>query len=275
MRQRIRLLAGFFSSVTFTAALAGAQPTSAPTLALVGGRIIDGYEGRPIDDGVVLIAGERIVALGRRAEDSVPPGTPPIDTRGKSILPGLANMHVHFMIVVHGNYDHWNATCRSRFRKEIMPAAARQLLESGVTFARELGAPLEDVLDVRDRINRGEIPGPRLFVTGPFIQHRPYFDYEKEYRWGVNGPADARAKVQKILDAGVDLVKLIDQDQMTEEEVRTVVETAHRAGKPVVAHGHREEEIRIGLKYGVDCFEHTGLATEPGYPEDILQGIRK
>jgi len=275
MRQRIRLLAGFFSSVAFTAALAGAQPALAPTLALVGGRVIDGYEGRPIDDGVVLIAGERIIAVGRRADIPVPPGTPTIDTRGMSILPGLADMHVHLMILGHGDYEHWDATYRSRFRREIMPAAARQLLESGVTFARELGAPLEDILEVRDRINRGEIPGPRLFVTGPFIQHRPYFEWEKEYRWGVNGPADARAKVQKIVDAGVDLVKLIDQDQMTEEEVRTVIETAHRAGKPVVAHGHREEEIRIGLKYGVDCFEHTGLATEPGYPEDILQGIRK
>jgi len=275
MRQRIRLLAGFFSSVAFTAALAGAQPALAPTLALVGGRVIDGYEGRPIDDGVVLIAGERIIAVGRRADIPVPPGTPTIDTRGMSILPGLADMHVHLMILGHGDYEHWDATYRSRFRREIMPAAARQLLESGVTFARELGAPLEDILEVRDRINRGEIPGPRLFVTGPFIQHRPYFEWEKEYRWGVNGPADARAKVQKIVDAGVDLVKLIDQDRMTEEEVRTVIETAHRAGKPVVAHGHREEEIRIGLKYGVDCFEHTGLATEPGYPEDILQGIRK
>ena len=156
-----------------------------------------------------------------------------------------------------------------------MPAAAKQLLRSGVTFARELGAPLDDVLDVKRRIEKGEIPGPRLFVSGPFIQHAPYNDYEKEFRWGVSGAADARAKVQKVVDAGVDLVKLIDQDQMTEDEVRAVVETAHRAGRPVVAHAHREDEIRIGLKYGVDYFEHTGLATEPGYPEDILQGIRK
>src|ERR1700737_1060238 len=196
-----RHLAGIFFAA-FSAALASAQPAPAPTRAVVVSRIIDGYEGKPIDDGVVLIAGERIVALGRRGEVSVPPGTPTIDTRGMSILPGLADMHVHLMIVGHGNYEHWDATYRSRFRKEIMPAAARQLLESGVTFARELGAPLEDLLDVRDRINRGEIPGPRLFVSGPFIQHRPYFDYEKEYRWGVAGAADARGKVQKILDRG-------------------------------------------------------------------------
>src|SRR5262249_12134090 len=270
-----RRLAGLFGFAVLTAGVLFAQPAPAPTLALVGGRIIDGYEGKPIDDGVVLIAGERIVALGRRGQVAVPAGTLTIDTRGMSILPGLADMHVHLMIVGHGDYEHWDNTYRARFRKEIMPAAARQLLESGVTFARELGAPLEDVLEVRDRVNRGEIPGPRLFVSGPFIQHRPYFEWEKEFRWGVSGPADARAKVQKLIDAGVDLIKLIDQDQMTEEEVRTVIETAHRAGKPVVAHAHREEEIRVGLKYGVDCFEHTGLATEPGYPEDILQGIRK
>ena len=173
-------------------------------------------------------------------------------------------MHVHLMIVGHGDYEHWDTTYRSRFRDEIMPAAARQLLASGVTFARELGAPLEDILDVKRRIERGEIPGPRLFVSGPFIQHRPYAEYEKEFRWGVTGAADARAKVQKIVDAGVDLIKLIDQDQMTDEEVRAVVETAHKGGRPVVAHGHREDEIRIGLKHGVDCFEHTGLGDRAG-----------
>jgi imidazolonepropionase-like amidohydrolase len=258
------------------AALAGAaEPVPAPTLALVGGRIIDGYEGRPIEDGVVLIAGNRIAALGTRSQIAVPAGIPTIDTRGMSVLPGLADMHVHLMILGHGDYEHWDTAYRSRFRAEIMPAAAKQLLTSGVTFARELGGPLEDLLEIRRRIEVGEIPGPRLFISGPFIQHKPYNDYEKEFRWGVNGAADARAKVQKIVDAGVDLVKLIDQDQMTEDEVRAVVETAHKAGRPVVAHAHREEEIRIGLKYAVDSFEHTGLATEPGYPEDILQGLRK
>jgi imidazolonepropionase-like amidohydrolase len=264
-----------FLALSLAAAAGAAEPAGAPTLALVGGRIIDGYEGRPIEDGVVLIAGNRITAVGTRSQITVPPGTPTIDTRGMSVMPGMADMHVHLMILGHGDYEHWDTTYRSRFRAEIMPAAARQLLASGVTFARELGGPLEDLLDVKRRIEAGEIPGPRLFISGPFIQHKPYSDYEKEFRWGVTGAADARAKVQKIVDAGVDLVKLIDQDQMTEDEVRAVVETAHKAGRPVVAHGHREDEIRIGLKYGVDSFEHTGLATEPGYPEDILQGLRK
>src|SRR6266540_572236 len=264
-----------FLLIFLLAAGASAGEPAGVTLALSGGRVIDGYEGKPIEDAVVLIAGDRIAAVGPRSQIVVPRGTPMIDTRGMSVLPGLADMHVHLMIVGHGDYEHWDKTYRSRFRAEIMPAAAKQLLVSGVTFARELGAPLEDILDVKRRIESGEIPGPRLFVSGPFLQHRPYSDYEKEFRWGVTGAADARAKVQKVVDAGVDLVKLIDQDQMTEEEVKAVVETAHKSGRPVVAHAHREEEIRIGLKYGVDSFEHTGLATEPGYPEDILQGLRK
>jgi imidazolonepropionase-like amidohydrolase len=176
--------------------VSGAEPPKV-TLALVGGRIVDGYEGRPIEDGVVLVAGERIAALGPRSSVRVPEGVATIDTRGMTILPGLADMHVHLMILGHGDYEHWDTTYRPRFRDEIMPAAARQLVTSGVTFARDLGAPLEDILYVKARIEKGEIPGPRMFVTGPFIQHKPYSDYEKEFRWGVNGAADARAKVQK------------------------------------------------------------------------------
>ncbi len=276
MRQySVRFVLFLIVLVSLPLAARAGDSSAKPTLALVGGRVIDGYEGPPINDGVVLIAGERILAVGSRSDVAVPAGTLTIDTRGMSVLPGLADMHVHLMILGHGDYEHWDTTYRQRFRAEIMPAAAKQLLRSGVTFARELGAPLEDVLDVKRRIEKGEIPGPRLFVSGPFLQHRSYNDYEKEFRWGVSGAADAKAKVQKLVDAGVDLIKLIDQDQMTEEEVKGVVEAAHQAGRPVVAHAHREDEIRVGLKYGVDCFEHTGLATEPGYPEDILQGLRK
>ena len=246
-----------------------------PTLALVGGQVIDGYEGPPIHDGVVLIAGDRVVAVGPRSEITIPAGTQIISTEGMSVLPGLMDMHVHLMIVGHADYEHWDTTYMKRFKDEIMPAAAKQLLMAGVTTVRDLGAPLDDILDVKRRIEKGIIPGPRLFVSGPFIQHAPYFEYEKFVRWGVDGPEDARAKTQKLIDAGVDFIKLIDQDQMTDSEVAAVVKTAHAAGKSVVAHAHREDEIRIGLKHNVDCFEHTGLATEPEYPADIIEGLKR
>jgi imidazolonepropionase-like amidohydrolase len=143
-----------------------------------------------------------------------------------------------------------------------------------VTSARDLGAPLKESIEVRDAINAGKIPGPTLYVSGPFIQHAPYpgTDY---FRWGVNGADDARAKVRRLAEAGVNVIKLIDQDEMTLDEVRAVVDEAHKHRLPVVAHSHRPEEIRRGLAVGVDCFEHTGLSSAPEYPPDVIAMIRE
>jgi len=127
---------------------------------------------------------------------------------------------------------------------------------------------------VRDAINAGRIPGPTMYVSGPFIQHSPYPGTEY-FRWGVSGADDARAKVRQLADAGVNIIKLIDQDQMAMDEVLADVDEAHKRGLPVVAHSHRPEEIRRGLLAGVDCFEHTGLGSSPEYPADIISMIRE
>lgn len=238
--------------------------------ALVGGRLIDGYGGTPLDDSVILIEGDRIKAVGRVGEVTIPADAEVISTEGMSVLPGLWDMHVHLMIVGHSDYEYWDKTYPSLFRSTIMPAAAKQLLLAGVTSARDLGAPLADSIAIREAIRKGEIPGPNLYVSGPFLQHEPYPGTEA-FRWGIKGEADARAKVKRLADAGVDVVKLIDQDQMTMDEVRAVVDEAHKRNLPVVAHSHRPEEIRRGIQAGVDCFEHTGLGTAPEYPPDVFE----
>lgn len=266
------LFALFLISTVSTAVLAqgaAAPAPAAPVLALVGGRLIDGFGGRPVENSVVIVENGRIKAVGRVGELAVPAGAQVISTEGMSVLPGLWDMHVHLMIVGHGDYDHWDRTYPPLFRSTIMPAAAKQLLMAGVTSARDLGAPLEDILAVRDAIKRGEIPGPTLYVSGPFLQHEPYPGTEA-FRWGIKGPDDARAKVRRLADAGVDVIKLIDQDQMTMDEVRAVVDEAHKRKLPVVAHSHRPEEIRRGIQAGVDNFEHTGLGTMPEYPDDVF-----
>jgi imidazolonepropionase-like amidohydrolase len=95
------------------------------------------------------------------------------------------------------------------------------------------------------------------------------------FRWGINGVADARAKVQKLVKAGVDCIKLIDHDEMSFDEAKAIVDEAHKHGLTVVGHSHRPEEIRIGMKIGIDNFEHTGLSSAPEYPDDILDMIKE
>ena len=163
----MRRLALLFAALLLALPARAAEPAGKPTLALVGGQVIDGYEGPPIHDGVVLIAGDRIVAVGPRGEVTVPPGTPTIDTRGMSVLPGLADMHVHLMILGHADYEHWDKTYMPRFRTEIMPIAARQLLDGGSDLRARSRRAARGHPRRQARIEKGEIPGPRLFVSGP------------------------------------------------------------------------------------------------------------
>jgi imidazolonepropionase-like amidohydrolase len=247
---------------------------AAQNKALVGGTLIDGYGGDPIRNSVILIKGNKIEKVGTVETLPVPAGYAIISTEGMSVLPGLWDMHVHLMINGHSDYPYWDKKYPSLFRSVIMPSGAKQLLMAGVTSARDLGAPLEDIIPVRDSINKGKMIGPTMYVSGPFLQHAPYPGTE-QFRWGINGVADARAKVQRLAKAGVDCIKLIDQDQMTQEEVNAIVDEAHKWKLKVVAHSHRPEEIRKALIAGADCFEHTGLATAPEYPEDIIKMIRE
>ena len=251
---------------------AAAAPKS-PIVAMVGGTLIDGFGSTPLRNSVILIEGDRITAVGQVGALALPAGAQIISTEGMSVLPGLWDMHVHTMLNGHSDYTHWDKTYINRLEKEIMPASAKQLLMAGVTSARDLGAPLEASINVRNAINKGQLQGATLYVSGPFIQHEPYAGTEA-FRWGVTGPDDARGKVNRLADAGVDVIKLIDQDLMSEPEVAAVIDQAHKRGLPVVGHSHRPDEIRLGMKYGVDNFEHTGLATAPEYPADVIDMIK-
>jgi imidazolonepropionase-like amidohydrolase len=205
---------------------------------------------------------------------SVPPDAQVISTAGMSVLPGLWDMHVHTMLSGHSDYEHWDKTYPPQMESVIMPASAKQLLMAGVTSARDLGGPLEASIHVRDGIRAGRIPGATLYVSGPFLEHEAYPGTEY-FRWGVHGADDGRAKVRKLAAAGVDCIKLIDQDEMSREEIAAIVDEAHQDKLQVVAHAHRPNEIRFGLEAGVDDFEHTGLATAPEYPPDIVEKLHE
>lgn len=245
--------------------LANAQQT-----ALVGGRLIDGFGHTPIANSVILIKDGIIEKVGTVDSLPVPNGYEVVSTEGMDVLPGLWENHAHLMLTGHADYVHWRKEYTSKLASEIMPASAEQLLLSGITSARDLGAPLEDSMTIKKQIENGDIPGPRLYVSGPFLQHKPYPGTE-HYRWGIDGVKDAKRKVNKLADAGVDIIKLIDHDMMKLEEAQAIVDQAHERNLIVVAHSHKPDEIRRGLEIGVDNFEHTGLTTAPEYPEDVIQ----
>ncbi len=262
----------FATFIILSAAISGANAQD--RTALVGGRLIDGYGHAPIQNSVILIEDDTIIKVGTVDTLRVPDGYKVISTDGMDVLPGLWESHAHLMLSGHADYPHWQATYLDRLADEIMPASASHLLLAGVTSARDLGAPLEPSKSVKERIDRGEIPGPRLFMSGPFLQAEVE-DWQKAYRWPVRSVADARAKVAKLDDAGMVIVKLIDQDKLPRRVAKAIVDEAHARGMKVIGHAHRPNEIRVGLEIGIDEFEHTGLTTAPEYPPDIMAALKE
>ena len=241
--------------------------------ALVGGTLLDGLGGAPIYNSVILVEDDKIIDVGTQDSLPVPDGYRIISTEAMTVMPGFWEMHAHLMLSGHSNYQHWDRTYIDRLADEIMPASAVQLLLAGITTARDLGAPLDASISVKTRIENGDIPGPRLFVSGPFIQNAVY-PGTGAFRWGVDDPEDGRRKVRRLAEAGVDVIKLIDHDEMSLESAQAVVDEAHRHNLPVVGHGHRVAEILRGLEIGIDNFEHTGLATTPEYPPNVIEALR-
>jgi imidazolonepropionase-like amidohydrolase len=249
------------------------QAAAAPkTLALVGGMLLDGYEVPPLHHAAVVIEGNRIVQVGRAADVKIPPGATIIDTSGRTMLPGLMDLHAHLMILGHGNYDRWFPWIAKHGVERVMTISAKQLLEAGVTTAVDLSAPLKESLSVRDRVNRGEIPGPRLLMSGPWITlSLGSYPPEPAFQIKVNTPEEAYAETEKLATAGVDVIKAYP---MTRAHYAKVVEAAHKHNLKVHAHVYAEGMTRDALEAGIDVLTHVGSAgTTPPYSDQLILDI--
>src|SRR3954471_8194758 len=111
-----------------------------------------------------------------------------------TVLPGLWDMHTHLQYSDHADLGYWNSTYLTQMEGVIMPAIASQLLVAGITSARDPMAPTDAVLAVKRRIAHGDIQGPTMYVSGALLEHASPSGFES-FRWGVDGAADARAKV--------------------------------------------------------------------------------
>jgi len=252
-----------------------AGPAPASTLALVGGRLIDGGGGLPVDDSVVLVRDGRIETVGTESDTVVPDGYTVIDTSGMTVLPGLWDMHVHLLYAGHTQLPYWHETYTDRFADEIMPATALQHVHAGVTSVRDMGAPPEAIFAVRDQVAAGEIEGPTIYAAGPQI-NRSFPAWARFYRRAVADPSDAARVANDLLDGRADLLKITNAEAMTVDDIRAIADAAHARGVKVAAHGRTDVEIRMGLEGGVDEFEHIGVTGDGdvGYPADLLDAIR-
>lgn len=283
---RIRVLT--LGVLTLAAALAlpavvlrgASQPAAAKAapakLALVGGMLLDGYEAGPIHHAAVLIEGDRIVRVGRAAEMTIPPDYTVVDTSGRTMMPGMVELHAHTILLGHGNYGTWFPWIAknggSTMLTTVMEAAAGQLLRAGVTSAVDLGAPLAESLRLRDRVAKGEVVGPRLWMSGPWITRQGGGMTDQFGGIAVTSTAQAAAETEKLVKAGVDVIKA--HAGLTREDYTAIVDVAHKGGIRVHAHVYAETDVRNALETGVDVLQHAGSAgTAPPYSQALITDI--
>jgi imidazolonepropionase-like amidohydrolase len=264
------------------AAALSAQPSSAPRLiAFKAAHLIDTNAGKVVDNAVVVVEGDRAKAAGSAATVSIPAGTKTLDLGDSTILPGLIDVHTHLNDIpeTHGIAIHGVSGPRMAI---IGAKGARMTLDSGFTSARNVGSNYYSDVALRDGINAGDVPGPRMQVSGPMIgstgSHCDYTYLAPEFRYKDGGVADGVAAVQEkareVLKYGADWVKfcasggvfsqgdLPDDVQFSPEEMRAIVEEGHRHGKRVAAHAHGTQAIIEAVKAGVDTIEHGSLLND-------------
>jgi imidazolonepropionase-like amidohydrolase len=200
----------------------------AETLAIVGGTLIDGTGSAPVADSAVLIQKGRIVAAGPRALVKIPHGATKIDARGKTILPGLWDMHAHFEQVEWGPI----------------------YLAAGVTSVRDCGNEFEFITAVRDAVANGRGLGPRLLLAGVVDGTGPLaLGVER-----VDTPEQAKMWTDRYHDAGFQQMKIYSSVQL--EELKVVAAEAHRLGMTVTGHIPEGLTAYQGVEAGMDQINH-------------------
>lgn len=255
------------------AALLIAVSASAQTTAIRFGKIWDGSTS--IADAVVVVEGDRITAVGS-GSNAVPKGARVVDLRRYTGIPGLIDLHTHITYY----WDRKPGT-RPRGGPPRLPAVtvylaqdnARRTLETGVTTIRDLNAGNDMDLAMRELTASGAMVGPRMFVSGPGLSSRPNAPLTPE---NVANLVAARVK------AGVDWIKIfgsrgsyevVDGTQtVTFEEMKSVVDAAHAAGKKVAIHSYGASGVRDAVRAGADSVEHGADVEEATLLEMVKRG---
>jgi len=246
-------------------------------LALVGGRVYASPIANPIDDAVVLVHDGTITALGRRGEVHVPSTTQVIDVKGKFITAGFWNSHVHF---TEAAWKDAGTAPASRLEDHMQ----QMLTRWGFTTVFDIGSNPQDTIPLRERVSKGEVPGPKIYTTAgaiypqngiPVYLPKDLVPLMKHFEAAT--PADAARLARDSLAKGGDGIKVFagaivghgEVLPMPVDVIKAAVEVAHADGKPVFAHPSNHAGTDNALAGGVDVLAHTIPMEKDWTPEEL------
>ncbi len=251
-------------------------------LALRHARVIDGL-GRARERATLLVQDDRIAGIGDDRQVTVPRGAKEINARGMTVLPGLIDCHVH--LCLGGDADVLRAIREEDPALTLLKAArsARTTLESGFTTVRDLGFRDHSIFSLKQAIQDGLLPGPRILAAGLAVcmtgGHARFIGRE------ADGPAEVVAAVREQLARGAEVIKFIasggvltpgtspESPQMTPEELEAGMAEARRAGRRVAAHAHGAEGMKNAIRAGAHSIEHATLMDDEAAALMREQGV--
>lgn len=266
---RLNRISSLFLLLSCAAVAQEAQPKPTTTV-IHAAHMLDAKSGRTVDNPVIVISGGKITALNGPA----PAGATVIDLAGATLVPGLIDAHTHLTGEPKFGYEELSISVP----KEALIGAknARVTLMAGFTTVRNVGAGAFTDVALRDSINEGLVPGPRMLVSGPPLgitgghcdDNLLPFEYHKSSDGAADGIAAVQHKVRENIKYGADLIKICatggvlskgddpQAAQYTLEEMKAIVADAHRLGRKVAAHAHGAQGILWATEAGVDSVEH-------------------
>ncbi|WP_293883921.1 amidohydrolase family protein [Sphingomonas sp.] len=272
----MRLILTALAALTLTTAAATAE-----TVAISADHMIDVLAGRTTDKPLVIVTDGRITAVGIQGTMAVPAGARVVDLAGRTILPGLIDMHVHLTSLAEvGGYQGLRYT--DSFWSAVGVANARKTIDAGFTSVRNVGADQFQDVGLRQAIDGGFVVGPRMTTAGYAIGATgghcdvgglpPSMD--KVQPSIINSPDEARAKVRWLHKYGATVIKIcatggvfslgdsVGGQQLSLEEMKAIADEAHMLGLRVAAHAHGNDGIRTAILAGIDTIEHCSLADD-------------
>ena len=282
----------FIVTIAFLPAFAQTPaPSPTPkTIYIRTGHLFDGTGDKTRDNMVIVVVGERIQSVGPASSVTIPAGATVIDLSHATVLPGLIDCHTHLGARA-DRYDEINNFKTTPFQSAFAATVnARKTLEAGFTSVRDVGSLPFLAVDLRNSINEGLIPGPRIVASGPGISitggHGDLNNFSPQTRVSMfpaehdfqiaDGVDQIRHVVRAQVKYGVDVIKILatggvlskgdspGAPQFTPEELKAAADEAHMAGRKIAAHAHGTQGIKNAILAGIDSIEHASLIDDEG-----------